>query len=128
MLIVQKLLETTGEALNAAAHLDSTVSDRIPEHRRIVAMRNRITHGYDSVDIDVLWSTVRLGIPELHGTPVALLEDAPAFLQDLSSDRAVRQFLLRLSTRSRYQHDLKRPPPNLSRVPRDLYGVTAWRR
>jgi uncharacterized protein with HEPN domain len=76
-LIVQKLLEITGEALNAAAHLDSTVSDRIPEHRRIVAMRNRITHGYDSVDIDVLWSTVRLGIPELHGTPVALLEDAP---------------------------------------------------
>lgn len=76
-LIVQKLLEIIGEALNAAGHLDSNISPRIPEHRRIVAMRHRIIHGYDSVDYDVLWSTVRLRIPELHSTLLDLLKDAP---------------------------------------------------
>lgn len=79
-LIVQKLLKIVGEALNAADRLDSTISERIPEHRRIVAMRHRIVHGYDSVDYDVLWSTVRLRIPHLKIVLLDLLEDAPKLL------------------------------------------------
>lgn len=76
-LIVHKLLEIVGEALNAADLIDPGISERIPEHRRIVAMRHRIVHGYDSVDYDVLWSTVRLRIPHLKTVLLNLLEDAP---------------------------------------------------
>ncbi len=76
-LIVQKLLEIVGEALGAVAHLEPNVAAQIPDQRRIVAMRNRIVHGYDSVDYDVLWSTVRLRIPELQTTLLSLLEGAP---------------------------------------------------
>jgi uncharacterized protein with HEPN domain len=28
-------------------------------------MRNRLVHGYDAVDLDVLWDTVKEDLPEL---------------------------------------------------------------
>ena len=31
----------------------------------IVSLRNRLSHGYDSVDLDILWSILRTDLPEL---------------------------------------------------------------
>jgi uncharacterized protein with HEPN domain len=28
-------------------------------------MRNRLVHGYDAVDFDVLWNTVKIDLPRL---------------------------------------------------------------
>jgi len=28
-------------------------------------MRNRLVHGYDAIDLDVLWDTVQVDLPEL---------------------------------------------------------------
>jgi uncharacterized protein with HEPN domain len=53
-LAVWKLVEIVGEALRQAERLDPTVAGDIPELRRIVDTRNRITHGYDSVDSNLL--------------------------------------------------------------------------
>ena len=32
---------------------------------QIIAMRNRLIHGYDSVDYDILWDTIKEDIPHL---------------------------------------------------------------
>jgi len=31
----------------------------------IVGMRNRLIHGYDNVDLDILWDTVEVDLPSL---------------------------------------------------------------
>ena len=36
----------------------------------MIGMRNRVAHGYDAVDLDIMWTTARERIPEL----LALIE------------------------------------------------------
>jgi uncharacterized protein with HEPN domain len=47
---VERQFEIIGEALNQAEMEDSELAAAIPDLRRIVGLRNRIIHGYDSVD------------------------------------------------------------------------------
>lgn len=35
--------------------------------RRVIATRNRLIHGYLGIDNDVLWSIIRVDIPDLLG-------------------------------------------------------------
>jgi len=55
---VERQLEILGEALNRALADEPTLEKRIPEARRIVGIRNRIIHGYDSVDDEIIWDVV----------------------------------------------------------------------
>ena len=32
---------------------------------QVICMRNRLIHGYDSVDLDVLWDTIEVDLPPL---------------------------------------------------------------
>jgi uncharacterized protein with HEPN domain len=48
----------------------------IPETRRIVGMRNRIIHGYDAVDDEIVWDAVQNKIPPLLSQLSKLLEDS----------------------------------------------------
>ncbi|WP_215883813.1 HepT-like ribonuclease domain-containing protein [Acidithiobacillus sulfurivorans] len=29
-------------------------------------MRNRVSHGYDKVDLEIVWKTIQSDLPELH--------------------------------------------------------------
>lgn len=59
-----RLLEIVGEAAN-----------RVPEDERalypdvqwqdIVDLRNRLIHGYDAVDFDILWQIIEVDLPDL---------------------------------------------------------------
>jgi uncharacterized protein with HEPN domain len=51
----------------AVKRLSSAVRDKHPEipWRDIAGMRNRLIHGYDSVDVDELWKTSVEDIPVL---------------------------------------------------------------
>jgi uncharacterized protein with HEPN domain len=51
---VERLLEIVGEALNRARHEDPALIDQISELSRIVGLRNRIIHGYDTVDDELV--------------------------------------------------------------------------
>ena len=62
---VERQLEILGEALGQAARADASLSDRIPELPRIVGLRNRIIHGYDSVDDEIVWDVVQTKITPL---------------------------------------------------------------
>lgn len=62
---LHKLLEIIGEALSQAIKLDSAIAASIPDARRYIAVRNRITHGYDSVDYTVIWQICTEHVPSL---------------------------------------------------------------
>jgi len=53
-LVVRKLVEIVGEALRQAERLDPSLTVAIPNLREIVDTRNRIVHGYESVDYRLL--------------------------------------------------------------------------
>jgi uncharacterized protein with HEPN domain len=63
-LAITRLLEMLGEAAN-----------RVPEEIRIeysdlpwlqmIAARNRLIHGYDSIDFDILWAIIQNDLPLL---------------------------------------------------------------
>ena len=63
-LALVRLIEIVGEA--AARVSEKTRNDHpgIP-WREVVSMRNRLVHGYDTVDLDVLWDTLGDDLPQL---------------------------------------------------------------
>ena len=59
-----RLLEIVGEA---ATRVTQTTRDRhtaVP-WAQVVGMRNRLIHGYDVIDLDVLWQTITEDLPPL---------------------------------------------------------------
>jgi len=59
-----RLLEIVGEA---AARISQEFRDGHPAipWQDIVSLRNRLIHGYDQVDFDILWAIVRDDVPLL---------------------------------------------------------------
>jgi uncharacterized protein with HEPN domain len=72
---VERKFEILGEALNDAEESAANLTERLPEIRRIIGMRNRIIHGYDAVDDEIVWDAVRQKIP-------SLFEQLSGFLSD----------------------------------------------
>jgi uncharacterized protein with HEPN domain len=54
---MERNLEIIGEAMGRIASLDPASASRISEHRQIVAFRNRLIHGYDLLDDELVWGT-----------------------------------------------------------------------
>ncbi|MEZ4705838.1 MAG: HepT-like ribonuclease domain-containing protein [Caldilineaceae bacterium] len=63
---VERQIEIIGEALNLALQADSSLEDTLPEAYKIIGMRNRIIHGYDSVDDMIVWDVVQTKIAALR--------------------------------------------------------------
>ena len=57
-LALVRLLEIVGEAANRVSIERRTQDPEIP-WPKVVGMRNRLIHGYDRVNFDVLWDTIR---------------------------------------------------------------------
>lgn len=76
-LVVERLLEIAGEALRQAERSDPAVAERIPDIRDIVGTRNRLIHGYDNVNYNVLWDIVVDFVPSLEEQVDNLLREAP---------------------------------------------------
>jgi uncharacterized protein with HEPN domain len=76
---VERQVEIIGESLGRAAAGDSEVETRIPQLRKIVGMRNRLIHGYDEVDYNIVWDVITNHVPQLRRELEAVLsagEDA----------------------------------------------------
>ncbi len=63
-LALVRLVEIVGEAASRVSQKTRKNHPQIP-WVDIVGMRNRIVHGYDRVDLDVLWDTVTDDFPPL---------------------------------------------------------------
>jgi uncharacterized protein with HEPN domain len=59
-----RLLEIVGEAANRAPARERAKYPGIP-WAQIVGLRNRLIHGYDNVDFDILWQIVTEDLPPL---------------------------------------------------------------
>ncbi|MGH9397493.1 MAG: HepT-like ribonuclease domain-containing protein [Terriglobia bacterium] len=59
-----RLVEIIGEAAARVPKEERMKHSEIP-WEDIVGMRNRLIHGYDTVDLDILWNTVIIELPEL---------------------------------------------------------------
>ena len=55
---VEREFEIIGEALGRLANQDPGIAGRISEHRRIMAFRNILVHGYAGVDDILVWDMV----------------------------------------------------------------------
>ncbi len=73
---VERQFEIIGEALARLVQFDKTFAARITEHRRIVAFRNILIHGYADVDDRVVWDVVETKLPLLRREVEALLSES----------------------------------------------------
>jgi uncharacterized protein with HEPN domain len=62
---VERQFEIIGEALGKAAAVDPSLHDTFPAVGKIVALRNRLIHGYDNVDDEIMWDIVESKLPSL---------------------------------------------------------------
>jgi uncharacterized protein with HEPN domain len=60
---VQWQISVIGEALNNALKMDDTLN--ISNARKVVNMRNKLIHGYDDVEDNVVWNVIVKYIPML---------------------------------------------------------------
>jgi uncharacterized protein with HEPN domain len=68
-----RLLEIVGEA---AARVSEPARRSHPEiaWQEIAGLRNRLVHGYDEVDFDILWDIIQLDLPPLIAALSSILE------------------------------------------------------
>lgn len=78
----ERNLEIIGEAIGRISRYDAETASRISEHRRIVAFRNRLVHGYDLLDDSLVWDTVKKDVPLLLSEVEELLRE----LEDRDSE------------------------------------------
>ena len=69
---VEREFEIIGEALSRIEKLDATI--KISSKRQIISMRNRVIHGYDKIDNEIIWGTIIRHLPTLKLEVVSLLE------------------------------------------------------
>jgi uncharacterized protein with HEPN domain len=62
---VEREFEIIGEALGRLSTADIHTAERIDELPRIVGFRNRIIHGYDSIDDATVWGVIEGHLPAL---------------------------------------------------------------
>jgi uncharacterized protein with HEPN domain len=72
---VERQFEIIGEALAQLAKRDANLAAHIGEHRRIIAFRNILIHGYADVDNKLVWDIVETKLPVLRREIGVLLSE-----------------------------------------------------
>ncbi|HWH31369.1 MAG TPA: HepT-like ribonuclease domain-containing protein [Egibacteraceae bacterium] len=72
---VERQFEIIGEALSKLARLDADLAAQVSEHRRIIAFRDILIHGYADVDHRLVWDIVETKLPLLRSEIESLLAD-----------------------------------------------------
>ena len=65
---VERQFEIIGEALGRAVRLDRDILTDLPDLPNIVAFRNRLIHGYDTVDDSIVWNIAQEELPSLEAS------------------------------------------------------------
>lgn len=60
---VEREFEIIGEALNRIEKIDSNLD--ISCKKQIISLRNRVIHGYDKIDDEIIWGTIVRHLPTL---------------------------------------------------------------
>lgn len=62
---IERQLEIIGEAVSQLSKRDPSLAAKIPEHRRLIAFRNVLVHGYADIDHRLVWGLLETKLPEL---------------------------------------------------------------
>lgn len=63
-LALVKLIETIGEAASNIPLTTQQFYSQIP-WQDIIGMRHRLVHGYDEIDLDIVWEVIQKDLPPL---------------------------------------------------------------
>jgi uncharacterized protein with HEPN domain len=69
---VEREFEIIGEAMNRIEKLDPNLN--ISSKKQIISMRNRVIHGYDKIDDEIVWGTIVKYLPILKNEIDILLK------------------------------------------------------
>ena len=72
---VERQFEIIGEALAQLLKLDEKLAERLSDHRRIIAFRNILIHGYADVDDRLVWDVATTKLSVLRREVDALLSE-----------------------------------------------------
>lgn len=75
-------IEIIGEAANNIKKCDPDFAEKHGEipWTVIYAMRNRVSHAYHKVDLEIVWKTIQGDLPSMHRQVVALVRSLPSTL------------------------------------------------
>ena len=73
---VERNFEIIGEALSRIGRADPTIASRLSDSKRIIAFRNILIHGYDSIDVEIVWQVIQHNLPTLLAEIQVLLREA----------------------------------------------------
>ena len=88
-------LPLLGEAFVHLSEEDAAITGMFTDLRQIVGMRNRLVHGYDQLDLDMVWDTTLEHVPKLLAqvesifeitTPAGMREAAPHDVVELKRE------------------------------------------
>ena len=71
---LERFIEVIGEAASKVSAATRHSTPQIP-WKEIIGMRNRLIHGYASVDLDIVWDVVSGDLEEIIDALEALLDD-----------------------------------------------------
>jgi uncharacterized protein with HEPN domain len=74
-------IEITGEAARGVGDKVRTAHPEVP-WRVITDMRNRVSHGYFDIDLDVVWNTVTRDLPKLQECVTRILAELDSEAED----------------------------------------------
>jgi len=60
---VEREFEIIGEAMSRIEKIDTKIE--ISSKKQIINMRNRVIHGYDKIDNEIIWGTIVRHLPNL---------------------------------------------------------------
>jgi uncharacterized protein with HEPN domain len=72
-LALVRLLEIIGEAASQIPKTKQASYPHVP-WPQIISLRNRLIHGYDAVDLDILWQIITFDLPPLIVALEAILD------------------------------------------------------
>ena len=70
---VERNLEIIGEAMSRILKIDDTF--KVSDSRKMVDLRNRVIHGYDSISDQAIWGILINQLPVLHREVARLIEE-----------------------------------------------------
>lgn len=71
----ERQFEIIGEAMTRLRDRHADVFQKLGEGPSIIAFRNRLIHGYDTVDSEIVWDVIETKLPRLVQVAQALLRD-----------------------------------------------------
>ena len=69
---IEREFEIIGEAMSRLERLD--LSLKISSKKQIISMRNKVIHGYDKIDNEIIWGTIVRHLPILKDEISNLLQ------------------------------------------------------